>query len=411
MQGYLPDVPQPEVSLALHTRRPTVYLDQWVWIELAKVAKGRSSESVSQADLELLLEATQAGVAFPLSSTHYFETLAITDPRQRRDVVSVMARVSQMRTLRAREDLVRHQMLVAFHETFGRPAFRPPAPEVLGVGVNWAFQGTQGRLRLTDDSGTTDLVIDEATRSRLRRAQQWAEAKLLMGPEDAEIEPLMRLGYRPDAMMQGSESRLDWERHYASLIAKDRVSRAEMHVHLTARELIHEDLDRFNEILTDYHIPWEREVGFDPSRPRSGRARVMEFARRIPTQRIAVDMKLETFFDANRRERGFAINWLHDIDALSMAVPYCHAVVADRDASDILKRSGADVRHGTLVARRFADIADRVIEMIEVAKAIGGDCSGWAWLGPEAEFQLAFPGPLPGRVQLLGPDLQEGRNR
>ncbi len=53
-----------------------------------------------------------------------------------------MATVSFFRTLRGGRHLLRHQMLNAMHETFGRPTFRPAAPEPLGLDAAVAFTGS-----------------------------------------------------------------------------------------------------------------------------------------------------------------------------------------------------------------------------------------------------------------------------
>jgi len=43
------------------------------------------------------------------------------------------------------------------------------------------------------------------------------------------------------------------------------------------------------------------------------------------------------------------MNAIHDIDALSMAVPYCHVVVPDREMDNLLSRSGTGPRYGTKI--------------------------------------------------------------
>jgi hypothetical protein len=98
--------------------------------------------------LAAVQEAEENGVAFPFSATHYIETGKITNPRNRLDVARTMASISHCRTLRARKVLLRHQMLHAMHLAFDRPAFRPQAPDVLGTGNRWAFDGELGPLVL-----------------------------------------------------------------------------------------------------------------------------------------------------------------------------------------------------------------------------------------------------------------------
>ena len=97
-----------------------MYLDQWVWIRLAKAAKGEPREASDLQVLAAVQDAAAEGVAFPLSATHHIETSKVTSPRQRL-IALTMASVSHCRTLRARKVVLRHQMLHAMHLSFGRP--------------------------------------------------------------------------------------------------------------------------------------------------------------------------------------------------------------------------------------------------------------------------------------------------
>ena len=100
----------------LHPPRPCVYLDQWVWIRLARAANGEPREDSDPQVLAAVQDAAENGVAFPLSTTHHIETSQITNPRSRLDVARTMASISHCRTLRARKVLLRHQMLHAMHK-------------------------------------------------------------------------------------------------------------------------------------------------------------------------------------------------------------------------------------------------------------------------------------------------------
>ena len=93
----------------LQSFRPTAYLDQWVWIRMARAASGKPDAPGDPKLLDALVAAADAGVAFPLSWTHYIETEGIKNPRQRHDVADVMASISHFRTIRSRRDLLRNQ--------------------------------------------------------------------------------------------------------------------------------------------------------------------------------------------------------------------------------------------------------------------------------------------------------------
>ena len=80
----------------------------------------------------------------------------------------------------------------------------------------------------------------------------------------------------------------------------------------------------FQALIREYRINLSREVGYNPDRPNVSRRRMVGFADEIPSLRIAVDLKVELFRNATKP---WNMNAIQDIDALSMAVPYCHVVV------------------------------------------------------------------------------------
>jgi hypothetical protein len=377
----------------LSTPRPSVYLDQWVWVRLARAAAGRPYDATDEAVLEAVRRASAAGVAFPLSTTHYIETTKVKDPRQRHNLAAVMAPVSCCRTLRGGRKLLRHQMLTAMHESFGRPTFPPKPPEVLGIVVTWAFTGEPGLLRVHGPDGVVDHSAIPGLPARLRQVNQWAEARSLSGPQDHEVETLrQQYGYRPEATTEATESRLKWESLYVGLLRNDTISRRELRVRVQARELIHEYRELFFDLLDEYRLSLDRVLGSDPARPGSARPQMVAFADRIPSMRIAVDVKVQLFRNATRT---WTVNDLHDIDSLSLAVPYCHVVVADKEMAHMIRRSGADKRHGTSVLSRLDDLAAKLPSLEAAARSIGGDASGWDWLGPGARFCLDMPGQFP----------------
>jgi hypothetical protein len=356
-----------------------VYLDQWVWIRLARAANGEPREDSDPPVLAAVQEAAENGVAFPLSATHYIETSKITNPRNRHDVARTMASISYCRTLRARKVLVRHQMLHAMHLAFGRPAFRPQAPDVLGTGFRWAFDGELGPLVLRGPDGLVDPATIDRMPEFLRKANQLAELMVLAGPSDAEVGILrQQYGFRPEAMIEVEASRLEWESSYVDVLTNHPASRAELRVRLQARELLHEHLAMYTALTSGYRINLSREVGYNPHRPNVSRRRMVSFADTIPSLRIAVDLKVELFRNATKP---WTMNAVRDIDALSMAVPYCHIVVPDREMTSLLSRSGTGPRHGTRIITTLSELPDALPELAEQARNAPGDRTGWDWAG------------------------------
>jgi hypothetical protein len=370
------------------TSRPTVYLDQWVWVRMALAEAGRPRAVEDVTALCAIRAASAAGVIFPLSATHYEETLRIKDPGQRRDLAMVMATVSEMRTLRRQTDLVRHQFLFALHETVGRPTFRPVAPEPLGVGVNWAFRGVHAFLRVVDADGRVVTSVDPGW---LRQINQHAEAALLAGPVDEEMASLVEGGYvDPRAHETAAGNRLAWEQLLEDRLAEERrPTPAELRVWLLARELSHEYLDLLNTLFAEYRLSLS---AISPTADGvQSRKRIVAFAERVPTLRISAELKLEVFRDSNRR---WSWNMLRDIDALSLAIPYCDVVVADKDAAALVRRTNAPERHGTVVISRLSDLVDLLSEFVVAADSVVDDSNGWDQVAPGTGYTIAPPRPL-----------------
>jgi hypothetical protein len=367
------------------TAKPSVYLDQWVWIRLARANVGRPLKPSDVALLESLKTAAEAGVAFPMSATHYEETIRITDPAQRREIARVMAPIAMGRTIRKQSDLVRHQLLTALHETIGRPTFRPAPTQILGIGVHWAFIGTEGFMTVVDTDGR---VLNSVDPNWTRRLNQYCEFSLMAGPTDAEIPKLEKVGYVDPRYFETNEgNRLAWEQSYLEQAANIK-SREELRVALFARELTHEYPVTLQTILNQYRLSISSIVNGSKT---NSRAQMMAFSERVPTIRIAVDMKLELFRNPSRP---WTWNMLRDIDALSVAVPLCDMVVCDRDALHLLRRSGAPDRYGTTVTENLEDLPDLLTDLTMHPRARETDISDWSSIGSGDGFSTTAPEPL-----------------
>ncbi len=101
--------------------------------------------------------------------------------------------------------------------------------------------------------------------------------------------------------------------------------------------------------------------------------------------RIATDLKVELFRDTSAPWKMSAIS---DIDAVSLAVPYCHVVVPDKQMAHFLTTSHAGERNQTQIVRKLTDLPDLMPDLIASAQAAGGDATGWDWAGPGDGFCL-----------------------
>jgi hypothetical protein len=126
---------------------------------------------------------------------------------------------------------------------------------------------------------------------------------------------------------------------------------------------------------------------------------MIALADRMPSVRIAVDLKARLF---RNHTKAWTVNALHGIDALSIAVPYCHVVVPDREMADLLSRSRAGQRHGTRILSRMRDLPDKLAALQEQARFADDGAIGSDWVGPGESFcidgeelRATAPGRLP----------------
>ncbi|MFD4652251.1 hypothetical protein [Streptomyces sp. NPDC057889] len=365
-------------SARLKTAVPSVYLDQWVWVRLTLAAGGTPREPSDTQVLGAVRRAAEAGVVFPLSATHYHETSRITHPRQRADLARTMASISHCRTLCSERILLRDQFLEAMHVSFGKPAFGRTPPQSLGIGAGWAFTGKRLQLQLRRSTQVVDPAnLPEGMADGFRRATQYTEYQLLAGPQDADLPQLRQLGYQPEKLEEVRRSRLDWEAFYADLLAEDPISAAELRVRVQAREITHEHLKLLNDLCAEYRLDLLQATGVDPARPKASRSRMTAFVDRVPSVRVAVDVKTHRFRNATKQ---WDLNTVHDIDAVSLAVPYCHAVVPDREIADLLSRSKAGPRNGTHVLRGLRDLPDLLDDLARTAATSHHRVSDEGWV-------------------------------
>jgi hypothetical protein len=172
----------------------------------------------------------------------------------------------------------------------------------------------------------------------LREASPFGEMRVLAGPEDGEAEDLRRRsGCKPEAAAAVVSSRLDRETTCRGLLADDPVSKAELRVRVQA-EICHEHLRLLSELLAEYGLDLGRVIAAGPAGTTASRRRMVSFADLMPSVRIAVDLQAELSRNAAKT---WTMNAIHDIGALSMALPCCHVVVADSEMHSILSRSPA----------------------------------------------------------------------
>lgn len=211
---------------------------------------------------------------------------------------------------------------------------------------------------------------------------------LIAGPADADLPALIDSGYvMPRYYETAQGNRLSWATAFVGKAATIQ-SRNELCVALFARELTHEYGSELQTILNEYRISFRSVVNGDQA---ASRSKMIGFGDRVPTLAISADMKLEIFRDQSRT---WTWNMLRDIDALSISVPCCHVVIADRDAASLVQRTRASERFGTIVSSNVEELPTLLEDLISTNINCESEPSDWTSVAPGNGYTITPLEPL-----------------
>ncbi len=118
---------------------------------------------------------------------------------------------------------------------------------------------------------------------------------------------------------------------------------------VAARELWYELFDIVEAALRRRGLAWGDVLGDQES--------LRRFMGAMPSTDVAIALKIKRHRDATLQ---WTANDINDIDALSLAVPYCDMVVTENFAHHVLTTSSVAARMKTLVLRTLSDLVDQL---------------------------------------------------
>lgn len=158
----------------MRRERPAVYLDQNMWIALARSLHSPARLPVAErnAAAELIGLARSGDVLFPMSAAHVLET-AHADGRWRRDLAEVLLGLSRGWQLRDPMQMQRSELVIALQRRVGSPGVVVQRPSVVTLEPDAIWQSSQPRrasgtaARSGDsDSGSDVALFDLQPRRR-----------------------------------------------------------------------------------------------------------------------------------------------------------------------------------------------------------------------------------------------------
>jgi hypothetical protein len=311
---------------------PLWYLDLKDWIGLASARLERPSGRRYQRLLTALRRAREQGsVRVVLSNPLFREISQIEAPRQRKDLADVIDELTDFEYLAGQVEVAELEIEASLDATFVRT--EQPLGHMSLVGTNLLYSfGMKGGLNIFDGDGT-DITREwrEQHPHELTKLERTAERMLLAGPSDADVEAMRAEGYRPEKAQQTIRDNLEFDKDLAQHKLDDHWRHGRLRDVILARHLFYE----LNEMLYRQMRDRGRQLQDLGQTLDERRA----FVLRMPSQRVVVELRTSYHRDASHQ---WTTNDLHDIAAMSLALPYCDVALADAATRNHALRTGLD---------------------------------------------------------------------
>lgn len=328
----------------------TIYLDQWVYVELLRTEKHLSPEYPKYSAIYTeLMESSRKGTnRFPLSSAHIHESIRRTKLTSRKELLKLIFKLSKFHTIGPWIQVIDLEVGNAILELCGFP----PADLsrfVFGDELAHCFDikaiAESGKVNL----GKLNKVLPQEVVDQLRSALKDPELVSDAYSTDQELDYIKRLEkeYR-DVVHKLEDLRKEECRHPNKKMRKN-ISEA--------RFLIQFIEPRFTEIVFKLESELKPDLDFKEYVARkafSSKQSAQAFLKSIPTAYV-----FHVLYDALSRNitRPIEPNDLLDLGSLAIAVPYCDVVVAEREWSNILNDRKIGELYNTRITHKIEDLA------------------------------------------------------
>lgn len=323
----------------------SVYLDQWVWINLAKAAAGRKDGKDLLSTLHNIRTAVETQSArFPLSTSHYEEMQKVSNVDQRRSLGKLMLELSQgNRMISLDERIIEYEFETALHKKFGVPE-SPKEVQIFGYGIGFVYGNPMvGRILRKD--GTPVENLDDSLQQFEVWANQLAEEWLLCGPPKGVSVP----DYEPRVAQKFAEKFFEEESDQALRFKSRGTTSERMKRVLLAREWVRLGPFAFN-ALKRSGIDMEWFLSHD-------KTFLTEFIEDMPVLHTSFYMRS---LQHQNPQRKWATNDFFDIAALSVAVVHCDVVVTEKHWAHVLRQLKLDRKFGTVVVDKIPDLNEHI---------------------------------------------------
>jgi hypothetical protein len=310
-----------------------VYLDQNKWIDLARAHYDREDGRKFQATLARVKAAIESGrLLLPMSGVHIMETVAPEDAGRRQRLAEFMVQLSGNRSICTHMIISKFEIRQAVMRRLGHDFRTSVRQQIVQDGLYGALdvepavsgvshEIAQEVLALAYKPETSVKILCDAVKRDEIRAMREEQERALVELEEARRRAVEQLT-------------LD-ERRRAALFELFTTS-------APGRELL--------AVLVELNIPMRGFIdGFKTTEE------WVSFFHSIPTIEMLNELTLARDRDTGRKIHR---NDFKDIAFLSVAIPYCNAVVMENYFGHLVQSTGLAGKYGTRVLTDLNDLPD-----------------------------------------------------
>lgn len=332
---------------ALQTSAPRIlYLDMNLWVDMARAcARG---EPVWLHIRDQLTRSVQAGrIVVPLSPAHYLELWHRRDHASRRNVAELMRDITGYATIPS-PHVVRQLEAAALVESWVDPSrSMPTGRDLLGHGAAHAFGRPYGRFRFVENVASLDGTVPEGP--PVDPSPEWEEARKHAGWEWFQLFGLNEdiseeLGFDRTPEHRFGTAQLDHELRVRDWLRSHPRERRR-HQDMVLAEEFESVREYVETICIERRVPPPEALRTGNWGPNSGDA-MRRLVRSMPSADAWSTLRFLKHRDLNLPWEQH--DWT-DLWALSVAIPYCDAVVTEKRWAHLATLGKLGNRYETLV--------------------------------------------------------------
>nr|MDO8132892.1 hypothetical protein [Candidatus Njordarchaeum guaymaensis] len=322
-------------------KQRTVYLDQNVWVSLLKEKEEKTRDPTIRKSLDAVLETSRSEAAiFPLSINHLIETSWKGNEKERERLFRFMFDVSRGNAIIPYSSRIANwEIEDAVRRRVGFPA-TDLSPFVIGKGFSFLFGSRPDIVKKNKNSpdipeelkrkllqkfeSVDTLIMDMRDREAVRKMSNW----------DVELLEKLERSRRADGGIKDKDlrRRVNMARFFRDLVTPE-MTRVALTLGLgpkTVSEKVigatEEDIEALLKAMPTLYASWQLTFRRD-----------VQFHRKIETSD------------------------LYDIAALSIAIPYCDIVVAEKAFTSMALQAKLDTLYDTIILSSTKDLCRLLI--------------------------------------------------